>query len=320
MKSGVAPFVVFVLGGVLCSVPFAWGQKEDTVARLLAGRGDLADFSSVLGAVGLKTVLEEPFGTFTVFAPNQAAFDDFKSYSPGTLEKLLTEEDGEVLREILAFHIAEGTVKMGDISGGLQELQMLNLDTVTLSGPRSMSEFLESKVFSVNGANIIDADVIATNGVVHTIDRILIPDEIVIPPGIFAAAVENGNFESLTGAIRLVGLEDQLNLPGSFTVFAPTDAAFAAFTEGVGSDLQGLVLGGGGSLEGLIGQILGYHVVPNAALTSEDLVAQEEGSLQTLGGALPFSVRDGTIFVGGVPLSQTDIIGSNGVIHAIDGR
>ncbi|HET9334409.1 MAG TPA: fasciclin domain-containing protein [Gemmatimonadota bacterium] len=126
---------------------------------------------------------------------------------------------------------------------------------------------------------------------------------------ILETAVAAGSFETLVAAIRAAGLEEALNAPGPFTVFAPTDAAFATLPAGTVESL--LEPANRGQLEA----ILLAHVV-SGRLTAEDVVGRSE--IVTLGGrSLPVVVENGIVTVGGAAVLQTDVSASNGVIHAI---
>lgn len=120
-------------------------------------------------------------------------------------------------------------------------------------------------------------------------------------------AVENGNFTTLVAAVEAAGLADTLSGDGPFTVFAPTDDAFAALPEGTVEALLD-------DIETLTG-ILTYHVVPGAVMSgdlSDGMMAETVN-----GQSVTFTVRE-TVLVDGATVVMPDIEASNGVIHVID--
>ncbi len=124
-------------------------------------------------------------------------------------------------------------------------------------------------------------------------------------------AASNGNFNTLVAAVQAAGLEDTLRSEGPFTVFAPTDAAFAALPAGTVEDL--LLPENKDKLAG----ILTYHVIPGAVMAAD--VSGASTDVTTVNGAL--LTVDGTgdgVVVGGANVTAADIKASNGVIHVID--
>ncbi len=129
-------------------------------------------------------------------------------------------------------------------------------------------------------------------------------------PDIVDVAVANGSFTTLVAAVEAAGLVETLKGPGPFTVFAPTDAAFAALPEGT---VESLLLPE--NRDQLV-SILTYHVVPQNYPAST-LVGMR-GSLPTVNGEpLDIDGRDG-VTVEGVPVVTADVFASNGTIHVID--
>lgn len=128
-----------------------------------------------------------------------------------------------------------------------------------------------------------------------------------VPLGIPEAAVAGG-FNTLTAAINQAGLFDTLSGPGPFTVFAPSDLAFAKFTE---EELNALLAD-----KDALKSVLTFHVVPGKLLASDVASAS---SIKTVNGKeLPVEVKDGDVFVGGARVTATDVSATNGVVHAID--
>ena len=125
---------------------------------------------------------------------------------------------------------------------------------------------------------------------------------------IVTVAVEAGSFNTLAAALEAAGLVATLQGEGPFTVFAPTDAAFAKLPEGT---VEALLA----DKEALT-RILTYHVVAGE-VTSDQVVELSEA--ETVAGIkAPIEVRDGSVYVGGAKVTTADVQASNGVIHIID--
>ncbi len=129
-------------------------------------------------------------------------------------------------------------------------------------------------------------------------------------PDIVDIAVANGNFTTLVAAVQAAGLVDTLKGPGPFTVFAPTDAAFAALPAGTVEDLLKPE-----NKDALVA-ILTYHVVPGA-VTSDQLAGKRQDVATVNGKTVHIDARNG-VRVNKARVTTADIIASNGVIHVID--
>lgn len=125
---------------------------------------------------------------------------------------------------------------------------------------------------------------------------------------IVTTAVEAGSFNTLAAALEAAGLVGVLQGEGPFTVFAPSDAAFAKLPSGT---VEALLA----DKEALT-RVLTYHVVPGLVRSSQvvDLTSAET----VAGIAVPIEVRDGSVYVGGAKVVTPDVAASNGVIHVID--
>jgi uncharacterized surface protein with fasciclin (FAS1) repeats len=123
-------------------------------------------------------------------------------------------------------------------------------------------------------------------------------------------AASNPDFSTLVTAVTEAGLVETLSGPGPFTVFAPTNDAFAALPAGT---LDSLLA----DPEGALTDILLLHVV-SGAVDSEAAIAAAGGTVDTLGGPVSVELRGSDLFVGGAKVITTDIQASNGIIHVID--
>lgn len=127
---------------------------------------------------------------------------------------------------------------------------------------------------------------------------------------IVETAVAAGSFKTLVAAVTAAGLAQTLSGPGPFTVFAPSDAAFAKLPAGTVDALL--------KDKAALTSILTYHVVPGKVMAS-DVLAMKSGNPRTVNGqTVAIAVRDGKVFVDGAQVVSTDIVTTNGVIHVID--
>ena len=252
------------------------------------------DHNSLVSAVVQAELLEtlQGAGPFTVFAPTDQAFID----AGIDLASLDTAEGKAILSDILLYHVVAGNVP----SSAVTEC----MSAVAANGA-PLSFTVDGGVM-VNGATVTNADVLTSNGVIHVIDKVLTPTD--TPTDIPRTAQCDGNYTSLVSAIVQAELLETLQGDGPFTVFAPTDQAFAD----ANIDLAALDNPEG---KAALADILLYHVidgeVPASAVT--DCL-----SAQTVNGnPLSFSVGD-SVTVNGATITATDILTSNGIIHVID--
>jgi transforming growth factor-beta-induced protein len=243
-------------------------------------------------------------GPFTVFAPTDEAFATLPA---GTVEGLLKPENLETLKNILLYHVVPGTVMAADV--------------VTLDGKTADTAFAgnaiaisvkDGKVFLNETVQVIITDIVTSNGVIHVIDTVLLPPAKIA--NIVDTAVADGRFTTLVAAVTAGGLVDTLVGAGPFTVFAPTDEAFAKLPAGT---VEGLLKPE--NLETLK-NILLYHVVPGTVMAA-DVVTLDGKTADTAyaGKSIAISVMDGKVYLNkNVQVIITDIVTSNGVIHVID--
>ena len=246
--------------------------------------------AAVVQAELLTTLQGE--GPFTVFAPTDDAF----TAAGIDLAALDTDEGKATLTDILLYHVVSGSVASSALTDGMIATAVNGDDLAFTVGEGVM----------VNDANVILADVEASNGIVHVIDKVLMPpaDLVDIP----TVAQGTGIHESLVAAVIQANLLSTLQGEGPFTVFAPTDDAFTA----AGIDLNAL-----NSDEGLatLSDILLYHVVSGAVPSS----AVTDGLVATAvnGDDLTFTVGEG-VMVNNANVILADVQASNGIIHVID--
>jgi transforming growth factor-beta-induced protein len=257
-------------------------------------------FSILVSAIqkaDLASALQGP-GPFTVFAPTNDAFNElFSQLGVSGIEDL----SAETLKPILLNHVVSGSIKAADINTGYA-----NTLNNTAPGNNLVKVYIEKTgSVKVDGSLVTAADVMASNGVIHVIDKVILPATVV------NHAINNPNFSILVQAVVKAGLVDALNGTGPFTVFAPTNDAFNALFNTLGvsgiSDLTAEQLT----------PILLYHVVSGnviaSQVTSGNVPTLKEGSdISIIANSMGVRLNDNSNVI------ATDVQGSNGVIHAID--
>lgn len=256
------------------------------------------DFTILVAALQEAEIVETLKGTgpFTVFAPTDAAFAALLADLGVSAEYLLGHPQ---LAEILTYHVVAGKVMSTDLVDGMTPATV-NGETITID--------LDGGVM-INNANVTAADLEAGNGVVHVIDKVLIPSDFVLYPTIVDIAVNNPNFSILVAALQKADLVDALLSDGPFTVFAPTNAAFEDLLEALGITAEEL------SAQPDLAKVLLFHVVSGKVM-STDLT---DGLMApTLNGESVTFDLDGGVMVNGATVTAADLEAGNGVIHVID--
>ncbi|MBK7896623.1 MAG: fasciclin domain-containing protein [Anaerolineaceae bacterium] len=277
--------------------------EMNSIVDIAVADGRFTTLVAAVQAAGLAETLSGE-GSFTVFAPTD---DAFAALPEGTVESLLADPEG-ALTDVLLYHVVDGAVMAETV---------VTLDSATtLQGEDVTITVTDGSVFLNETVQVIITDIEASNGVIHVIDAVLLPPSMAaaeeeMAPSIAEIAVADGRFTTLVAALDAAGLVETLSGEGSFTVFAPTDDAFAALPEGTVASL----------LEdpaGALTDILLYHVV-DGAVPAETVVTLE--SATTLQGEdVTITVTDGNVFLNDtVQVIITDIEASNGIIHVIDG-
>lgn len=278
-----------------CAAPAALSvQETKNVLGVAEAAGSFKTLVTAVRAAGLVEALSGE-GPFTVFAPTDAAFAKLPK---GTLESLLKPENKKVLETILTYHVVPGRVLAKDVVK-LDEARALN-------GQRIGIEVGERGV-DVAGVRVSTTDVMASNGVIHIVDAVMMPNT----DDILTTATKAGSFTTLAAAIEAAGLVETLQGKGPFTVFAPTDEAFAALPEGALADLLKP------ENKDRLGAVLKLHVVSGRVSAREAIKA---GKAKSLGGTeLPIVKNDaGEVTVHGAKVLTADLDTTNGVIHVID--
>ena len=269
-------------------------EMKDIVDTAVAD-GRFTTLVAAAQAAGLVDALKGD-GPLTVFAPTDEAFAKLPE---GIVEQLLKPENIEQLKAILLYHVVSGKVMSADAAG-------LSAAT-TLQGSDLAIKSDMGKLY-LNESQVVIPDIETSNGVIHVIDSVLLPPA--EKADIVDTAVADGRFTTLAAALQAAGLVETLKGEGPFTVFAPTDEAFAKLPAGTVETLLKPE-----NLEQLK-SILLYHVVSGKVMA--DQVVTLESADTVLGKPVTIKVMDGKVYVNESQVVLTDVLAANGVIHVID--
>ena len=266
------------------------------------------NLSSLVAAVTKADLADtlSGIGVFTVFAPSNAAFQALLDSNASW--NSIDDIPLETLRSVLLFHVLSGTIKSTDLS----DTYVNTLSTGINDEPLSLQVEVTGGVEFNGDANPITVDVEASNGIVHVIDKVM------LPPSIVTLALNNSGFTSLVAALtdsrHTTDFITILSGDGPFTVFAPTNAAFQALLDSNSSwsSLADVPIA-------TLQDVLLYHVVNGANVQSDQL---SNGNVTTLGGTITIDLTNGaqikTTSSQTVNIIVVDVQGTNGVIHGID--
>jgi transforming growth factor-beta-induced protein len=267
---------------------------EKNVVEVAASAGQFTILIEAAQKAGLAEYLSNTDG-ITVFAPTDAAFKTLLADLGATSLNDIPTAD---LTNILLYHVIGSKAMSTDLKSGY-------FPTLSKSAGNSISMYIsvEGGVSINKNTKVTTADVAAKNGVIHVVDKVI------LPPSVVNIALDNDNFSILVQAVVKAGLVDALSGTGPFTVFAPTNAAFTALFAQLGiSGIDNL------TAEQLI-PILTYHVVSGNVLST----GLSNGNVPTLNAGKSLNVN----LSSGVKINDSEVVaaniqGSNGVVHVIN--
>jgi uncharacterized surface protein with fasciclin (FAS1) repeats len=293
------------------------GGDDDDAPGTLASEATERGFSALVAAAdkaGLVPALSDPTASLTVFAPTDAAFDGVATTLGFTdATAMVSALDGPTLAKILTYHVLPARKTAADlVAGGATQDTLyqfegsattLGLDTT--SGVKITDALLTQ-------ASVTTANVAASNGVIHVIDKVLVPPGVL---NVVQMAQLNPTFSVLVEAVVKADLASTLSGAGPFTVFAPTNDAFTAALTELSLTKDELLA------SAALGSILTYHVVADdlraadvVALPKPAVVTTVQGETFTVGADLGITDQRSRT----AALVATDVVASNGVIHVID--
>lgn len=270
-------------------------EPEEETNNIVETASENEDFETLVDAItaaGLEDTLSDETKEFTVFAPTDEAFAELDT------EYLtnLVENDIDNLTKILTYHVLSGTVMPSDLSDGMrvETLQGKYVD-ITITGG---AMYIEDAMVTTTGIE-------CSNGVIHVIDAVLIPQK-----NIVETAIDNEDFNTLVTAVVAARLDDTLSDESAqYTVFAPTDEAFSALDA---TYLNNLV---NNDTENLT-EILTYHVISGVFLST---YLSDNMTVTTVQGSeITVQIINQTVYIDEAMVITADIECSNGVIHVID--
>ena len=311
MKKFIALFISLML--VATTSVFAITDKDivDTAVD-----NDLATLVAAVQAAGLEATLRGE-GPFTVFAPTEAAFAQLLIVLEVTAAELLAHPR---LKEVLLYHVVPGLVLEDALVGLINDADGAFKSTTALQRGEELEFTIVGDGVVINDdGNIIDTDILASNGVIHIIDSVLIPDAFSIEfDTVVDIALSSDDSSILVQALQTAGLVSALQGEGPFTVFAPTNDAFLALLDAL--DLTAEELLG----QSQLAKVLLYHVLAGKFLSTDitdGLTAPtlNDGLLLTFGLAVQNGVAGLGVFINeDTEVIDADIEALNGVVHVID--
>jgi uncharacterized surface protein with fasciclin (FAS1) repeats len=281
-----------------------------TLAQVASGGGFTALVAAATKA-GLADELAAASANLTVFAPTNTAFNALATtlgFADATA--MVTALPASALESILSYHLLPARRTAADITAGgpTQTTAYSFAGAATRLGVNT-SNGVRLTDAVLTEATVTSANVAASNGIIHVIDKVL------VPPGVLnlvQMAQLNPNFSTLVGAVGTAGLATTLSGTGPFTVFAPTNAAFTA----IQSTVAGLT-------PAQLGTVLTYHALGSQVLSTQipfntpiATLANQNITIATGPSPTIATITDTT--GGGSRIVNVDIRASNGVIHVID--
>ena len=286
--------IALIMTACLMTMPIAMADSSEDIPTNATNTGVHDTLVDALVQADLVSTLQGD-GPFTVFAPTDQAFAD----AGINLSTFDTDEEIAVLTDILLYHVyTAGAVYAADVTDGL---------TVAMANGDDASFTVTDGTVMIGDATVTTADVMASNGVIHVIDKVLMPPADLVD--IAAVAMSTGMHDSLVAALVKADLVSTVQGDGPFTVFAPTDQAFT----NAGIDLDSFTTD---EEIAALTNILLYHVYSgavNAADVTDGLAVQ-----MVNGDYAQFTVTEGTVMIEDATVTAADVMASNGVIHVID--
>ena len=285
-----AKALTVLAGAVLLS---SHSSDAQSIVDIAAGDEQFSTLVEAVTAAGLVDTLSGE-GTFTVFAPTNEAFQGVN------VTKYLQPEWSAHLTSLLLYHVLGSEVMSTDLTEVGQTAETLEGNSVTV-------ENLDP-IF-IDEAEVISADIDADNGIVHVIDDVLLPpsatDSIVD-----IAVADNATFSTLVDLVVAADLATVLSMEGPFTLFAPTNEAFAELDSDLVASLTA-------DPSGALTNVLLYHVVPGIVLAAD---LADGAVVTTLAGSnITIQVEEGQVEINDESdVILADVLASNGVIHVID--
>ncbi|MBP0638648.1 fasciclin domain-containing protein [Cupriavidus sp. AcVe19-6a] len=302
MLNGFKKALVLSLVALLAACGGGDDNDPGTITEVAKSDTRLSILGEAVTAAQLADTLSGP-GPYTVFAPTNDAFAALLGELGVTKEQLLANKP--LLTAVLKYHVLGAKVTQAQVP--------LGKAITPLEGGVFKIDLVDSALRITDGRNrssrIVQTDITASNGVIHLIDKVLLPAD----KTLVQTALGTPSLSILVEAVTAAGLVDTLNGAGPFTVFAPTNEAFAALLGELGVTKDQLLAN-----KPLLTQVLTYHVAPGRVLKAEvpvnTPIKTVQGGTFTVTPALTITDQRGR----SSRIVATDVFASNGVLHVID--
>jgi len=266
-----------------------------------------------LTQTGLLPVFQgDNSGPYTVFAPTNTAFENL--INSNSAWNSISDIDNALLSTVLQYHVLSGSVMSSMISDG-RFVETLTGSTFRINTTGGVT--IDVNATTTTGINVTSVDVEATNGVIHVIDQVLIPElPATAPTQSIAATAINAGFDSLVVALSQVGLVSTFDgsQAGTYTVFAPTNTAFENLINS-NTAWNGISDIDNATLTAVLQLHVASGIVQAGQLSDGQLIGTLQGSDLTFNGTST-SLSGGSSM--NVAISGTDVFATNGVVHIID--
>jgi uncharacterized surface protein with fasciclin (FAS1) repeats len=278
------------------------GTPTQNVVQLAQGNPDLSILVEAVVAADLAGTLSAP-GPYTVFAPTNAAFAALLTELGVTKAQLLANKP--LLTAVLQYHVlgakvAKAQIPLGKaitpLAGGFFKIDLSGADVVITDGRNRTSK-------------IIATDIAASNALVHVVDKVILPAN----KNIVQTAQALPDFSILVEAVVAADLAATLSGPGPFTVFGPTNAAFAALLTELGVSKADLLAN-----KPLLTAVLTYHVLGARVLKADVVPGAQPNTVQGENFSISAALAITDKRARSSNIVATDVLTSNGVIHVID--
>ena len=311
MKNKVLKIILAIALVLGVLVPTVAADGEQTIVEIAVGDDRFETLVAAVVAADLADTLSG--GEWTVFAPTDDAFAKLGLNADNIASAFTTEE----LIDILLYHVINGEISSEKALTALGDVTMMN-------GADAGLKFFDGDIYVNDDAKVIIPDIDASNGIIHVVDTVILgpwPREAADSSSDMAAdesgpgtivdiAVNDGRFDTLVAAVVAADLADTLS-GGEWTVFAPTDDAFAKL--GLNADNIASAF-----TKAELTDILLYHVINGEVFSDKALTLL--GDVTMMNGQLAgLKFYDGNIYINDdSKVIIADINASNGVIHAVD--
>ena len=290
------------------------GMGQKNIVQTAVAAGKFKTLVALVKKAGLAGTLSAP-GKLTVFAPTDQAFANLKKSNPALYNKVATNK--KLLQSVLTYHVVGKRIPAAAAIAAAKK----GLKVKTVQGESIALSFKGGKIVLNGTARVVISDVKASNGVIHAIDAVLVPPSLSQPPAptqsIVQIASGDPNFSTLVSLVQKAGLVEAISASGGpFTVFAPTNEAFAKLAKAAPATYAAVLAD-----PALLAKVLTYHVVAGDIKSAQAIaVAQQNGTVKALEGEpISLSLKDGKLTLnGGATVVTADILATNGVIHVID--